>query len=309
MIPKSLTSIIVITYNSQDFILETLESIKNQTYLPIELIISDDGSQDNTIQICNNWLNENVKRFSASKIITTAKNSGIPANCNRGIIAAKGDWIKLLAGDDVLLPLAIETYIDFTELNTDCEIIHSKVIRMVHKGDQIDFFHSDNEIKTLNQRMAATEQLNLLKFSSMVKAPSVIIKKSLLASLSYLDESIKLCEDWPFWLKLTASGKKFYFINEELVFYRIHDNSVYSGLEKKFVISPFYLVEVDIYKKYIKKIASPFERLLFNYYFCLKRFFFKFNDNPNRNLFIKIYQFFNIPYKFYAKYIFIKNYK
>ena len=57
-----LVSIIVITYNSAKFVLETLESAKAQTYQNIELIISDDGSTDNTVQICREWLKNNEEQ-------------------------------------------------------------------------------------------------------------------------------------------------------------------------------------------------------------------------------------------------------
>ena len=309
MILKPLISIVVVTYNSQDYVLETLESIKKQTYSPIELIISDDFSKDNTVQICNDWLNNNKNHFTDSKLITTQNNSGIPANCNRGIATARGEWIKIIAGDDLLLPDAIEKYIGFAEQNSDCEIMHSKVIRMVHRGNQIDFISAEKEVKTLNENMSAEEQFNLLKFSSMVKAPSVIIKRSVIQSLNYFDESIKLCEDWPFWLKLTSSGKKFFFVDHELILYRIHDSSVYSSVENKFLISPFYKIEHDIYTKYIRKKVSFLERLIFDYHFSLQKFFFKLNNNSAQNLLKKMYGVLNLPYRTYAKIIFLKNYK
>src|SRR5690606_22852216 len=94
-----LVSIIVITYNSSKYVLETLESARAQTYQNIELIISDDGSKDATVQICRDWLKENSDRFVHSQLLTVEHNTGIPANCNRGVKASKGEWIKLIAGD------------------------------------------------------------------------------------------------------------------------------------------------------------------------------------------------------------------
>ena len=79
-----LVSIVLITYNSSKYILETLESVKNQVWENIELIISDDGSTDDTTTICSNWLEENKERFQNVQLITVAKNTGIPSNCNRG---------------------------------------------------------------------------------------------------------------------------------------------------------------------------------------------------------------------------------
>lgn len=303
-----LVSIIVITYNSEDFILETLNSIKNQTYKNIELIITDDKSKDNTVEICNNWLNENSQEFINSKIITTTNNSGIPANCNRGIHAAKGEWIKIIAGDDILLSDAIEKYVQFAKQNRDCEIIHSKVIRMVHKGNDIEMISAKKYPKTLHQKMSSKSQFKLLRFSTIVLAPSVLMKRRLLENLNYLDESIKMCEDWPFWLKLTHHGKKFYFLNEETVLYRIHEKSVYSGSENKFFINPYYIVQKEIYEKYIRKNINPLEKLIFDYHYNLMEYFFKFNNLPSKSI-KSSYNILRLPYRVYSKLIFLMNSK
>ena len=112
---KPLVSVIVITYNSSNYVLETLESAKAQTYKNIELIISDDGSTDTTVGICKNWINQNKERFVAVKCITTGNNTGIAPNCNRGLKEAKGEWLKFIAGDDILMDSCIERNMDFVQ--------------------------------------------------------------------------------------------------------------------------------------------------------------------------------------------------
>src|SRR5690606_12047202 len=106
-ISHPLVSVVVITYNSAKYVLATLESIKAQTYQNIELIVSDDCSNDDTVEICRSWMVENCERFIRTELITTEKNKGIPANCNRGVTASQGLWIKIIAGDDLLLPNCI----------------------------------------------------------------------------------------------------------------------------------------------------------------------------------------------------------
>jgi alpha-1,3-rhamnosyltransferase len=116
-----LVSVPVVTYNAASFVEETLESIFNQTYGNIELVISDDCSKDNTIEIVQKWCEEErvKERFTAIKIVTVPKNTGVSANCNRAISASKGEWIKFIAGDDILLPTCIEDNLNFVRENTN----------------------------------------------------------------------------------------------------------------------------------------------------------------------------------------------
>ena len=122
MINNPLVSVVVITYNSARTVLDTLDSIANQTYQNIELIISDDCSQDDTVSVVNTWVEENKNRFISVKILTVEKNTGLVKNCNRGRKAAKGEWIKGIAGDDMLMPDAIEEYIKFILANPQCQM-------------------------------------------------------------------------------------------------------------------------------------------------------------------------------------------
>ena len=109
---QPLVSVLVITYNSAKFVLETLESIKAQTYQNIELIISDDCSTDNIVELCQKWVEENKERFVRTQIITSDLNTGVSANGNRGRDACQGEWIKGIAGDDLLMPNCVEDCVE-----------------------------------------------------------------------------------------------------------------------------------------------------------------------------------------------------
>ena len=121
-----LVSVGVLTYNSSKTVLETLESIKAQTYQNIELIISDDASKDNTVEICKEWVEKNKDRFVRCEILTVPENTGIPANVNRRIAASRGEWSKGIAADDALLPDCIENFINYVKEHPEAEIIFAK---------------------------------------------------------------------------------------------------------------------------------------------------------------------------------------
>ncbi|PMB24596.1 hypothetical protein CEN47_17710, partial [Fischerella thermalis CCMEE 5319] len=143
-----LVSIIVITYNSAKYVLETLESAKAQTYQNIELIVSDDGSTDETVEICRKWIEENKERFVKTELITVPANTGIPANCNRGVKAAKGEWVKLIAGDDILSDFCIERNISFS--TNSSSMIVSEILD----------FKNLREIESLNGQIISNSKNN-----------------------------------------------------------------------------------------------------------------------------------------------------
>ena len=90
---QPLVTVAVIAYNSSKTVVETLDSIKNQSYQNLELIVSDDGSTDDTVTVCENWIANHQARFIRTELITVAKNTGTSANINRAIryIVAKVD--------------------------------------------------------------------------------------------------------------------------------------------------------------------------------------------------------------------------
>ena len=122
-----LVSIPVITYNSSKTILDTLDSIKMQTYDNIELIISDDASSDNTVSICKEWISKNQSRFVRVELIEGRLNVGISANANRAADVCKGIWIKGIAGDDILFPDSIGKYIKYVQNHPSAVYVFAKI--------------------------------------------------------------------------------------------------------------------------------------------------------------------------------------
>lgn len=106
-------SVIVPTYNSSKFFKATLESVKEQNYSNIELIVSDDCSTDNTVLLFEKWIKENQRIFKNAILITSPINTGLTKNCNRAFNSAKGEWIKYIEGDDLLNANCIQNYVDY----------------------------------------------------------------------------------------------------------------------------------------------------------------------------------------------------
>ena len=117
MAQQELVSVLVISYNSERYIIETLDSIKNQTYERIQLVLSDDGSRDQTMKIAEEWIQKNGKRFESVKTHINEVNRGIPNNANQGLLLCEGSYIKLIAADDILREECIQKNLDICEKN------------------------------------------------------------------------------------------------------------------------------------------------------------------------------------------------
>ncbi|HET6559127.1 MAG TPA: glycosyltransferase [Prolixibacteraceae bacterium] len=232
-----LVSIIVVTYNSEKYVLETLESAKAQTYRNIELIITDDCSTDHTVEICRNWLIENKHHFGNAVIITAEKNTGIAPNCNRGLYASKGQWINFIAGDDMLYKNRIQECIKTVRENSSIKILFSNVA-----------INGNLSAKTQTQEpffsMLPQKQYRELLKGNFLPAPALFINRETILQLNGFNEKYALFEDFPFFLKALRHDIKLYKIDQQLVYYRIGQDNI-----------------------------SRKKRMNFNYQMCVKRFF------------------------------------
>jgi alpha-1,3-rhamnosyltransferase len=253
-----LVSIIVITYNSANFVLGTLESAKAQTYSNIELIISDDCSTDNTVELSQIWLKENKTRFLRTKLITTCQNTGIAKNGNRGLYASKGIWLKYIAGDDILQPDCIKDCMDF--ISTKAENVECLFA-------QIRQFTDDQTIKINSSiipdpdihhfycaSITAREQyamwLNVHKYWPL-STPSFFVKRELMISIGGYDERYEYIEDLPLFLKILEREIKIYFLPGVTALYRIHRNSILRENAEQNILSKFRISKNQFIKDYI----------------------------------------------------------
>lgn len=214
-----LVSIIVITYNSENFVLETLESAKAQTYRNIELIISDDCSTDHTVEICRNWVEENKHHFTRTKILTVKKNTGIAPNCNRGLYASKGEWVNFIAGDDMLYENRIQECIKTVCENTSIKILFSNVAingKLTPKTQIQEPFFS----------MLPQKQYRELLKKNFLPAPATFINRETIIQLNGFNEKYALFEDFPFFLKALRNEIQFHKIDQQLVYYRVGQENI-----------------------------------------------------------------------------------
>ncbi|MCE1274046.1 MAG: glycosyltransferase [Chlorobiales bacterium] len=224
-----LVSVIVITYKSAAYVTETLESVKRQSYPHIELIITDDGSRDDTIEVCRKWIEDNRSRFTDARLVTTPVNTGVPSNCNRGWRAATGPWLKFIAGDDILLDHGIEEFVRYAKTEPDASFIAAGIIPFDENGDREPEYTSN----ALRKSTSEAQFTALLRDNCMMPAPALFVKKALLEKIGGFDERYSMLEDVPFYVKTLASGYKFYFLDKPLVRYRSWLGSIVNSSDNR----------------------------------------------------------------------------
>ena len=222
-----LVSVVLITYNSAKYVLETLESVKNQTWENIELIVSDDGSTDDTISICSSWLAENQDRFNNATLITVAENTGIPANCNRGLRAVNGQWIKSISGDDILLNNCINDNMQYVLRFPESSFIVSDVKEIDENGATIrDEVINEGVVFIANIPSAKKQLKAYTRWPEFLNVPTFFFKTEVIENIGYCDEDFRIYEDTTMVIRILAQGVRMHYMKRPTVAYRIHCKSI-----------------------------------------------------------------------------------
>lgn len=232
-----LVSICVITYNSAKYVIETLDSAKSQTYKNIELIISDDCSTDNTVEICKQWIECNGSIFKRVELLESAINTGVSANLNRAYSACKGEWVKGIAGDDILLENCIADNVDYVKRNPEAEVVLSKMIHYYESfqlNNIIDRKKIDDSIISFLHK-DISEQLYVIVRKNFLPAPTLFVKNGVLSRNGLYNEEF-FYEDWPTWITLIENQVKIYYLDKSTVGYRHHKHSLTASTQYLFNI-------------------------------------------------------------------------
>lgn len=229
-------SIIILAYRSAETITETLESIKKQDYGKIELIVSDDCSPDNTVEIARKWIEQQaISDTFDIKLITTKTNTGIPGNINRALKETTGEYVKILAADDLLATDAISAYVSFMETHPNTMPI-AKVKLFCTENPGLSFPVVETYCQKCYEfaQKEYQEQYQMLLMQNCIVAPSAsFYPTELLLSLGGYEESYRWFEDYPMNLKIMHEGIGFGFLDKEIVYYRMSASSITASSQTK----------------------------------------------------------------------------
>ncbi len=220
---KQIITVSVISYNSSRTIVETLDSVLNQSYgsKNIELVISDDASIDSTVEIVEHWLHAYQSHFSKVVFIKNKENGGVSKNCNLAWKAASSDWIKTIAADDILIENCLSIYVDYISKNNEAQVVFGR-LQTFGLHHRIGVYPDKSRAKFFN--LSANQQYNHIMRCGLGLAPTSFFSKEIISNVGYCEEKYKLLEDMPLWIKITKSGVRLYFVDAVTVKYRISDS-------------------------------------------------------------------------------------
>jgi glycosyltransferase involved in cell wall biosynthesis len=227
---KPIVSVICLCYNHSEFVIECLNSILNQTYKNIEIIIVDDCSTDKSVAVINDFLYTN----SNIQFIANSINLGSTKSFNQALKIAKGEYIIDLATDDVLLLNCVELQLAKFKNSTlnNLGIVYGNAENILENGIHDSYYYDVNTIKkVINSRQKGDIYTQVLAGGDSYCSASAMIKKSVYDDLNGYDETL-VYEDLDFWIR--ASRKyNIDFIDEILMQKRIVKNSLGSQFFNK----------------------------------------------------------------------------
>ena len=234
----SFFSIVLTSYNSDKFIKKTLESLLDQKYQKFEVILVDDGSNDNTLKISKIYKNLNIFKLKIIKL----KHSGSPARSrNVGVMKSKGEYICFLDADDLFLKNKLFQLNKFIQKKRFDVFYHNVILKHKKKNLFCKKIDINNSLKDL-----------LLNGNKIVLSSSCVNRSFLVKKKIKFNENKKLIsvEDYDFWLQIAKLKGSFLLINKTLGIYNLNDSSISKKRYNHFLNTMYLLNQ---YERYLTK--------------------------------------------------------
>jgi GT2 family glycosyltransferase len=276
-----LVSVCIPTYNGEKYILEALDSLKFQTFNDFDVLISDDGSSDNTLNLVHNFFRRTNLEY---KVLTKdMANSNIAVNCNKLVENTSSKYIKFLFQDDVLEPQNLEKLVQTAEKDTKLGLIFSKrSLSLVDKNKSVclDIYNGCKDLH-LNWSHIRDIQpgIDLLNDKKLFSSPinkigepsNTLILKEAFESVGGFDPQLKQLIDVDLWFKLLARYNVA-FVDEELSVFRIHYNqqSVKNIQNNRIQEEILYILKKTILSDTFSKLNFSSKQYILNHTLSVK---------------------------------------
>jgi glycosyltransferase involved in cell wall biosynthesis len=224
---KPWVTVICICYNHQDFVEQALQSVVNQSYPNVELIVIDNGSTDNSVGRIERF----VRKNPAVRFIKNLANLGLNKAFNQGLALTGGRYIIDLSADDVLLPHRISRQAElFERLSGPYAVVFSNAAYIDEHGHETGIHYPvDHEGHAL-AKVPTGDVFKSVLTSYFICTPTMMMRRDVLIELGGYDESLSY-EDFDFWVR---SSRLYYYayIDEVLTHKRVLSNSMSAQISR-----------------------------------------------------------------------------
>ncbi len=219
-----LVSIVVPTFNRAGVITETLDSLTCQSYNPIEIMIVDDGSDDDTQDVISNW----VRRTKAVNCtcLRLKENSGKSVAVNEALRQAHGEYNIILDSDDVLLRDGICNLVEFLRTQLDDGMVFAKAYMIDGEKKTSTLtgaFASEDSFTDLSSKYGS-----LLLQGNVITASTVLVRREVIETVGPLNPKLRRAQDWEYWIRISRRFK-IGFLGIPVLYYRMNSPIALSG--------------------------------------------------------------------------------
>ena len=213
-----LVSVVVVSYNQAQYIVQNLDAIKSQTYSNWELIVADDASSDDSVPVFKKWLQENN---IPAKEIFHPKNTGLATVLNEAVELCAGEYVKLIAADDYLHPECLEKSVRcLEEKGKEYGMVFTDTFCV---DENSHFLRDIADYNRLGNIPPEEFRKELIK-GNRIAALTVLMRTSVVKETGKYDARF-VVEDYFRWLKISQRYFIAY-IPEKLTYYRLHDENI-----------------------------------------------------------------------------------
>jgi glycosyltransferase involved in cell wall biosynthesis len=243
-------SIVLPTYNGQDFIIQSIESVINQSFPDWELIIVDDCSTDNTLKIAQEY----ASRDNRIIVLHNETNKKLPGALNVGFNVARGEYFTWTSDDNIAKPDWLSVLGNYLDKNPGVDMVVG----------QMDFINSDGKII---ESQTQNKDAYFLTYRNNVGA-AFMYRRSIADIVGPYDVDTFGVEDYDYWCRIALAGTIEYIPNN-IYLYRIHGNSLTTTYRPQILKKV-----VLLHEKYSDKLIKKFK---LNYYQSVKARYLRMN--------------------------------